>query len=367
MDAGMATSPRRLDPQWDAGLIAASIAVSLLGAFTSTQLMCQARMSLRFSSVVVWTALGSLTFGFCSIWCLHFVAMLACKLDLQIGINAPLTIASAFLAVFFTFLALASDLLCDRYRQNKRRRRHRPKTAGSYKDGHTEQDSSEPLLPMSRGSEDAVYAELSPDESETPDQHDRLTEDLDSHSPSLSTARTKVPDYSRNDGYEPNGRRDSSVGSMTSRRSSTLTGTSQSSTGLRDILHMAFQTTAPAKNAFVATGERLYSGCTIKNISKGFLWSLAITSMHYVGILALRVPQGYVVFHPGLVILSALISWVVCLVGCILMSKIETHLAQQLLFAAVASTGVAAMHFTGGSCPPTFVCMAKLLSQVWLP
>lgn len=210
-----------------------------------------------------------------------------------------------------------------------------------------DQDSSEPLLPMTRESEDAAYAELLPDDSDTPDEHRLSTEELDSHSPSLSTARTKVPDYSRNDDFTLNGRRNSSVGSVSSRRSSTFTGTSQSSNGLRDILHMAFQSTAPAKNAFVATGERLYSGCTIKNISKGFLWSLAITSMHYVGILALRVPQGYVVFHPGLVVLSALISWIVCLVGCILMSKIETHLTQQLLFAAVASTGVAAMHFTG--------------------
>jgi hypothetical protein len=58
---------RQLQPHWNHGMIAASIAISLLGAFTSTQLMCQARVSLRFSSVLVWTVLGSLTFGFCSI------------------------------------------------------------------------------------------------------------------------------------------------------------------------------------------------------------------------------------------------------------------------------------------------------------
>ena len=124
--------------------------------------------------------------------------------------------------------------------------------------------------------------------------------------------------------------------------------TSQSS-GLRDILNIAYRNTAPAKNTFVATGERLYSGCTFRNIVKGFLWSLAITSMHYVGIVALKIPQGYVTFNPFLVILSTFISWVVCLVGCILISNVEIHLTQQLLFAVVASTGVAAMHFTGVS------------------
>lgn len=36
--AGGETMLRRLDPHWNAGMIAASIAISFLGAFTSTQL-----------------------------------------------------------------------------------------------------------------------------------------------------------------------------------------------------------------------------------------------------------------------------------------------------------------------------------------
>lgn len=112
-------------------------------------------------------------------------------------------------------------------------------------------------------------------------------------------------------------------------------------------MHKAYQGTSPAKNAFIATGEALYDGCTTRNIVKGFIWSLAITSMHYVGIAALRVPDGYFTLDIGFVVLSALISWIVCLVGCILMLRLETNLAQQCLFSVVASTGVAAMHFTG--------------------
>ena len=69
--------------------------------------------------------------------------------------------------------------------------------------------------------------------------------------------------------------------------------------------------------------------------------------MHYVGIAALRIPEGHSILNPFLVVLSGLISWVVCLVGVILMSQIETHFAQQCLFPVAASTGVAAMHFTG--------------------
>jgi len=81
---------RQLEPHWNAGLVTASIAISLLGTFTSTQLVCQARLSRHTSAVLLWTLLASLTFGFCSIWCLHFVAMLAYELDLLIGFSTNL-------------------------------------------------------------------------------------------------------------------------------------------------------------------------------------------------------------------------------------------------------------------------------------
>lgn len=124
MDGGQQEAGlRRLEVHWNRGLIAASIAVSLLGAFTSTQMMCQARTARYLSGVLVWTILGSLTFGFCSIWSLHFIAMLACELPLVIGLDVPLTVLSAFLAVTFTFLALASDIMRERYLRLVRRRR----------------------------------------------------------------------------------------------------------------------------------------------------------------------------------------------------------------------------------------------------
>jgi NO-binding membrane sensor protein with MHYT domain len=50
---------------------------------------------------------------------------------------------------------------------------------------------------------------------------------------------------------------------------------------------------------------------------------------------------------------------VVCVVGCIFMSQMETHLAQQFLFSFVATTGVAAMHFTGES---AHILLYKIIS-----
>ena len=118
---------RRLNPQWNPILIVASIAISFLGAFTSTQLMCHARMSLRFHSVLLWCLFGSFVFGGCSVWCLHEVAMLACEFDVKMGVNTPLTVLSAFLPVFFTFLALGSELLWDRWHNGRGRKKRKSK------------------------------------------------------------------------------------------------------------------------------------------------------------------------------------------------------------------------------------------------
>ena len=350
-------------------------------------------MSLHFSSVLAWTILGSLTFGFCSIWSLHFVAMLACELDLPIGINVSLTVLSAILAVFFTFAALASDLLWDTYMRSRRRsyralRRERTPISSAKSSKLSARDpSSERLLdPIEEEEEDA-------EEGNEEEHYDQDAEDSQSLFPKYPSEQdrngTFPPDtppdtppvspqsiLHRDPGHKLLGLHlngsavetptklsaqtperitptrvessDSSTGfpgflgypryqrrpsdQSISRRSDSFMGSTHSSYGLSNIMNLAYRGTSPAKNAFVATGEALYAGSTRRNIIKGFLWSLAITSMHYVGIAALRIPQGAFTLEAPLVILSALISWIVCLVGCILMSRIETHLAQRTYF-----------------------------------
>ena len=392
-------SLRHLRPQWNYGMIAASIAISLLGAFTSTQLMCQARISLHFSSVLVWTILGSLTFGFCSIWSLHFVAMLACELDLPIGIDVPLTLLSSVLAVLFTFAALASDLLWDRYNRGRKansrslRRKHRWNAPAKQSSTSTWEHSSKPLLdPSALEDEDSSDIEQDSELSPRPDWLHKQSAEVEENTLSETDSQpispittqpapngdishegfptllnglpgelpAKTRTHSLRPGIGPisadhrNSRTDStnsmhrtSSNRSMSRRSSSFTGSNFGSNGLGSILNVAYRGASPAKNAFLATWEALYHGCTWKHAAKGFLWSLAITSMHYVGIAALRIPNGFSTLDPIFVILSGLISWAVCHVGCILMSKMETHLAQQFLFSIVATTGVAAMHFTG--------------------
>ena len=135
----------------------------------------------------------------------------------------------------------------------------------------------------------------------------------------------------------------------TSPRSSAALVLPSRSFGLNNIMSIkSYQrSTYSAKNALLVTGKAIYRESTRRNVIKGFFWSLAITGMHYVGTMALQIPEGHLEFDLVLVTLSGFISWIVCLIGCILTSQMEVHLLQQFLFSAVAAAGVAAMHFTG--------------------
>ncbi len=378
-----ATALRRLEVQWDSGLIAASIAVSLLGAFTSTQMMCQARTSRYFSGVLVWTILGSLTFGFCSIWCLHFIAMLACELPLVVGLNVPLTVLSAFLAVAFTFLALASDLMRERFLRSAKRRRllarrqSRRDSTRAPDDStdallgpYTAEDQEQPNIPIqingfvddARPRHDSVASlTLGPLEDHfAVGKHTNIATSEIALSPDLPDSSSQFawrrPSLARNDssrgGQSTNDTESlpwSSDEEGRPRRESSHSQSDSSSMGLPAFMSFKVPKTTALKttNVIVGIAYLLYHGATLRHFAKGFIWSLAITSMHYVGIMALKIPGGHVTLQPLIVLLSALISWLVCTIGCILIPQIEVNLSQQLIFSVVAAVGVAAMHFSG--------------------
>lgn len=149
------TSPHRLVCHYNPGMVVAALAVSLLGAFTSTQLMCQARCAHTLSGALIWTGLGSLVFGFCATWCLHFLGMLSCGFDVPIGLNTTWTILSAVLAVSFTFCALSTDHIQRHWQRLRRKRvtfqRHRSDTIDRHLGSDLEtRQSSEPLLDASQ-------------------------------------------------------------------------------------------------------------------------------------------------------------------------------------------------------------------------
>lgn len=118
--------PRSLVCHCNLTTVTAALVNSLLGSFTSTQLMSQARGARTLPGVLIWTRLSCLIFGFCGTWYLHFLGILSCEFDVPIGLDSVLTALSALVAVSFTFIALSSNLR-QQYRQRlaRKRRAHR--------------------------------------------------------------------------------------------------------------------------------------------------------------------------------------------------------------------------------------------------
>lgn len=362
---------RIIHPQWDYTLILASIAISLLGAFTSTQLMCQARTSRYFSGVLVWTILGSLVFGFCSIWSLHFVATLACGLDLQIDLNVPLTILSAFLAVGFTFCALGGELIRKSHGRRERKRKHSKKVLRSAYATRDNSDADNLLRTNEDQSQKATietvrkprFTQQSPVQSPVEDiisptqTRPFLTPHQPNHFPGMESATSPMPDPDPfvRESEDPGSDNDSTIGRSSendsSERSSSFTGSSStiSQLGLGKLISIRNRrpTSRTHSNAFIATAKTLSNGLTIRNLAEAFVWSMALTGMHYVGVYALEIPDGYITLNSWLVALSLFVGFAICIIGCILFSEMETNLAQQILFSVVAASGVAAKHFTG--------------------
>jgi len=388
MGMGLAVAPpRNLVCHYNPSLVAAALVVSLLGAFTSTQLMSQARGARTLSGVLIWTVLGCLTFGFCGTWCLHFLGMLSCEFDVPIGLSPSLTVLSAILAVSFTFGALSSDLIQKYWRRSRQQRpdlERRPSTVNDHQ-LYSElevRESSEPLLrpsldlpkSRSRGDVAGTRTNVSPRSRDVDhDRHGASSSDAllsniratylvsqrieGSHMNGDVSHRLPLGLSDRNQGNYDDIHRDDDHDDARSTAGSplrlSLDGTHLQA-GTADINSLRDNSVcepnaAAARNTLFFAAQAVLDGLTLVNMSKGFIWSIALTNMHFMGVKALNIPGGFVVLSPPRVILCALISWSVCCVGVILMAGMEVNIKQQLLFSVVAASGVAAVHFSGSS------------------
>jgi NO-binding membrane sensor protein with MHYT domain len=324
--------------------------------------MIQAQLSSGFLAVFAWIAVISLTFGFCASWSLHFVGMLSCKLDLPVVLDVGLTLLSAVLAITFTFIALGAELLRKRYNTHQRQVDAKRQASPLATEGvhWQEADSSMPLL-----GEDLTNDDISGDGVDGEGHPEVLPVDWLPRQPGVLPAvdplGTSIPPIG-----SPELPHQALTFSLLMDASSTEPR-SGSQPDLRigpsqlDLKSMAGHGSAPTQNAFMATYHGILDGMSWKSVAMGGVWSLSLTCMHYGGLLAMRIPEGWLTFNPVLVVISALISWVVCIAGYIYMVNIEPHLSQQVLFSTIAASGIAAMHFTGNF--PLLPCT----TSTWLP
>lgn len=65
------------------------------------------------------------------------------------------------------------------------------------------------------------------------------------------------------------------------------------------------------------------------------------------GMWAMRIPYGRIEWNWHVVVLSYVVAFSVCFVGCVAMLHMEVHFGRQVAFSTIAALGVCAMHYTG--------------------
>jgi NO-binding membrane sensor protein with MHYT domain len=90
---------------YDSGLVAVSIAIAILGSFTGL-VMTSGIRHVRGPQAALRIILGGVGIGG-GVWSMHFIAMLAVVLPIELSYEITQTALSAVLAVIFTAIALA--------------------------------------------------------------------------------------------------------------------------------------------------------------------------------------------------------------------------------------------------------------------
>ncbi|ODQ53950.1 hypothetical protein SAICODRAFT_18514 [Saitoella complicata NRRL Y-17804] len=89
----------------------------------------------------------------------------------------------------------------------------------------------------------------------------------------------------------------------------------------------------------------VWDSLTPRLIVKGILMGFTISGMHYTGMRAMRM-EGYIIWSYPIVAASICVACVVCAVAVVWMPY-EGDVGTQLIFSAVAASGVSAMHYVG--------------------
>lgn len=94
-----------------------------------------------------------------------------------------------------------------------------------------------------------------------------------------------------------------------------------------------------------------YQSITFLVSVRAAIWGLAIVFMHYCGMWAMEIPEGRIAWDWKIVILSYLVAFSVCFVGCVAMVHMEVHFGRQVAFSTIAAVGTCSMHYTGALTP----------------
>ncbi|KAH9942971.1 histidine kinase [Amylocystis lapponica] len=392
---------RVLVPKWAPELVVLSYCISWLGAYTSTQIVIHAKYTRNPLRKWVWTFLASLAFGFCAIWSMHFVGMLACRLDVKIGFDGLLTVLSAVVAVVFTFAALSSSYVTEviEHKISTWNRSLRTSLSSTWNIPVT-LDPEVGYQALPHGDEQGIAGVSDQPTVEYEGYEDDFTEvaleqgrplgrdHRRTPSPQEVAFSTSVPTgQSRKVSYSlPAGVRNTTVqtpppsprqrpplrsieestdapgAESNSRSSSDSSGGSTLASGSMfwgESLHVGLSQEARARIKSHAQKQPLpergwrewarnhYETLTLLVLIRAAIWGMALVLMHYCGMWAMYIPGGRIVWNTAVVALSYVVAFAVCLVACITMERMEVHFGRQVAFSTIAALGCCSMHYTG--------------------
>ncbi|KZT73395.1 hypothetical protein DAEQUDRAFT_684402 [Daedalea quercina L-15889] len=361
---------------------------------------------------------------------MHFVGMLACRMDIAIGFDPTLTLLSAIVAVVFTFAAFSSPYITEEIGHSRfvhavaivfrtlRRWIFSCCPKWDIEAGY-EQLSSEEDQRCSRTSQDAQSQQE--DEGDDDPDMDLYSDDpldfalqhegssntfyergrprgpsvmarasthpvarsttlkspplvrqrslprpsivrVSSESPGRDTPSTLSSDLSSDSSSRHRKRVNSGTGSALSGTTlqSLLTGSGSSGSsgswgdvqvGLSREARLRIKARAKDRPAPVFGWNywvrAQWKTVTVLLVVRAAVWGLALVMMHYCGMWAMVIPGGRISWDLGIVVLSYVVAFAVCLVACTTMEHMEVHFARQVAFSTIAALGVCSMHYTG--------------------
>ncbi|KAJ6258204.1 Hybrid signal transduction histidine kinase A [Drechslerella dactyloides] len=272
-----------LEKRWQPWLIVLSFFVSLLGAYTATQLYVQCLRSMWTLHRVGWVVLAAVEFGGCAIWAFHFVAMIALDIGVPVDFNPPLTIFSAIVAIVGMLGGLTSNIWI------KKRRGRDMYLPISNNDSVSEHGATSNGILRLNGIDSAQTPIDTP-------EHENSTSEIGT---ALNPAAAPFSWGIHDDG-------------------------------------------APLPAGII---NHLQRGLDLRVFVVGALMSLSICAMHYVGMKAMQF-DGTVQWNHFIIFLSVVIAYIVSVVALIFFPN-KSDSSSQIAFATVAAIGINLMHWTG--------------------
>ncbi|KAI9007347.1 hypothetical protein BC832DRAFT_610594 [Gaertneriomyces semiglobifer] len=386
-DASHIVVPIRLVPQWNWPLISVSYVVSVLGAYTTTQLMTNVSQCRNLPEKLRWIGMASMSFGGCAVWSMHFIGMLAMDLGIRVRFDIVMTVASAVIAILVAFVTFSMEVIFAKWRQHQSRknvRRPRRKVRRT-----TSEIQINPFGSKSRSSNrkrtaildpypDSEYHMLGGTSSEgfgasilankpaevcVPMPGDEFPSEQ--HALGTSSENESDSDVSQDDSSseEHHAHRRDTISSWLSSNEdqSAFLGSSdemgrRSDEHTTQVIGVRFDGTdimAPRSDACRASHLSIVSRiickfCKMVNLRivvKGLLLGLTASGMHYTGMAAMEM-DAVIVYNKLYVVCSILIGWLSGLIAFMFM-PLEINLVSQLSFSFTAAFGVASMHYCG--------------------